>query len=197
MRAHGTLTKWNDDRGFGFITPAAHGDEIFVHISAFPKHAGRPQINELLSYETEVGPEGKMRAVRIMRPGQDAARTRSRSNERREHGAGFRASALMMLAVIVIGVAAYKHFGIATPVLTNSSPTTNSRIAAPAATFAPASPAATLSSPTTSFRCDGRTRCGQMTSCAEAKYFLQHCPGTEMDGDGDGVPCEQQWCAWP
>jgi hypothetical protein len=33
-----------------------------------------------------------------------------------------------------------------------------------------------------------------MTSCAEATYFLQHCPGTTMDGDNDGVPCERQWC---
>jgi hypothetical protein len=33
-----------------------------------------------------------------------------------------------------------------------------------------------------------------MTSCAEAKSFLQNCPGTEMDGDGDGIPCESQWC---
>jgi hypothetical protein len=44
------------------------------------------------------------------------------------------------------------------------------------------------------FNCDGRTRCGQMTSCDEAKYFIEHCPNTEMDGDRDGVPCESQWC---
>jgi Excalibur calcium-binding domain len=44
------------------------------------------------------------------------------------------------------------------------------------------------------FQCDGRTRCPQMTSCEEAIYFLQHCPGVEMDGDRDGVPCEGQWC---
>ena len=44
------------------------------------------------------------------------------------------------------------------------------------------------------YSCDGRTRCTQMRSCAEATYFLQNCPGTEMDGDHDGVPCEQQWC---
>jgi hypothetical protein len=43
-------------------------------------------------------------------------------------------------------------------------------------------------------KCDGRTHCSQMTSCAEARSFLQNCPGTEMDGDGDGVPCESQWC---
>ena len=44
------------------------------------------------------------------------------------------------------------------------------------------------------FRCDGRTRCSQMTSCAEATYFIKHCPGTKMDGDNDGIPCESQWC---
>ena len=51
------------------------------------------------------------------------------------------------------------------------------------------------------FQCDGRTRCNQMTSCAEAKYFLRNCPGVKLDGSGpnqdgpgDGVPCESQWC---
>jgi hypothetical protein len=44
------------------------------------------------------------------------------------------------------------------------------------------------------FRCDGRNRCSEMTSCAEATYFIEHCPNTQMDGDNDGVPCEKQWC---
>ncbi|MFT5571416.1 MAG: hypothetical protein ACI9FR_000330 [Cryomorphaceae bacterium] len=44
------------------------------------------------------------------------------------------------------------------------------------------------------FRCDGRTRCPQMTSCSEAKFFLNNCPAVKMDGDYDGVPCEEQWC---
>jgi len=44
------------------------------------------------------------------------------------------------------------------------------------------------------FKCDGRTYCSQMTSCAEATFFLQNCPGTKMDGNNDGIPCERQWC---
>ena len=45
------------------------------------------------------------------------------------------------------------------------------------------------------FKCDGRTYCSQMTSCAEATYFLNHCPGVKMDGGAhNGVPCERQWC---
>lgn len=59
----------------------------------------------------------------------------------------------------------------------------------PAQSTAPPSPA-----PALAFNCDGRKRCSQMTSCEEAKNFLQHCPGMEMDGDHDGVPCEGQWC---
>ena len=45
------------------------------------------------------------------------------------------------------------------------------------------------------FSCDGRTHCSQMHSCEEATWFLQHCPGTKMDGDHDGVPCENQFCS--
>ena len=44
------------------------------------------------------------------------------------------------------------------------------------------------------FRCDGRVYCSQMTSCAEATFFLRNCPDVKMDGNGDGVPCEKQWC---
>lgn len=44
------------------------------------------------------------------------------------------------------------------------------------------------------FKCDGRTHCSQMRSCAEAEFFLRHCPNTKMDGNRDGEPCEQQWC---
>ena len=44
------------------------------------------------------------------------------------------------------------------------------------------------------FSCDGRKFCSQMKSCAEASYFLANCPGVKMDGDKNGIPCEQQWC---
>ncbi len=60
-------------------------------------------------------------------------------------------------------------------------------------------PATEMRNPLSSsqFRCDGRTHCSQMTSCSEAKFFLANCPGTKMDGNNDGVPCEQQWCTGP
>ena len=40
------------------------------------------------------------------------------------------------------------------------------------------------------FKCDGRQYCSQMTSRAEAEFFIKNCPDTKMDGDKDGIPCE-------
>jgi Excalibur calcium-binding domain len=60
--------------------------------------------------------------------------------------------------------------------------------------FVASEPATPLPTTPAQYRCDGRTRCSEMTSCDEAKFFLRTCPGTQMDGDSDGIPCEQQWC---
>jgi hypothetical protein len=70
---------------------------------------------------------------------------------------------------------------------TLGSNSTSSRVPPDAAT-------APVAIPDNRFKCDGRRHCTQMTSCSEAKYFLDHCPGVKMDGDRDGIPCEEQWC---
>jgi uncharacterized membrane protein len=44
------------------------------------------------------------------------------------------------------------------------------------------------------FQCSGKIYCSEMSSCAEAKFYLRNCPGTKMDGNNDGIPCEKQWC---
>jgi len=62
MRFEGTLRSWNDERGFGFIQPAQGGQEIFVHIKAFPGGTGRPTVGQALRFEVETGPDGRKRA---------------------------------------------------------------------------------------------------------------------------------------
>lgn len=44
------------------------------------------------------------------------------------------------------------------------------------------------------YQCEGKIYCSQMTSCEEAKFYLKNCPDVKIDGDGDGIPCESQWC---
>jgi hypothetical protein len=65
---------------------------------------------------------------------------------------------------------------------------------AAAAASAPERPAPAVPKAPSGFTCDGRQYCSQMKSCAEATYFLAHCPGVKMDGDRNGIPCEKQWC---
>lgn len=108
---------------------------------------------------------------------------------------------LWMVVVAVGGLAVYDHFrpravALAPPAVTAPPPrkiVIDPNPVEDRSWIKPrdGQPAAVTASP---YQCDGRTVCSQMRSCGEAQYFLQHCPGTTMDGDNDGVPCEQQWC---
>jgi uncharacterized membrane protein YsdA (DUF1294 family)/cold shock CspA family protein len=64
-RFEGVLKIWNDERGFGFIEPDRGDQEIFVHIKAFAPRSGRPQISQRVSFEVELGTEGKKRAKNV------------------------------------------------------------------------------------------------------------------------------------
>ena len=68
------MADWNDDRGFGFITPADGGQRVFVHVSAFPR-GRRPVVDDLVTYAvsrdernrpraSDVGYAGPARSVR-------------------------------------------------------------------------------------------------------------------------------------
>jgi uncharacterized membrane protein YsdA (DUF1294 family)/cold shock CspA family protein len=59
MRFEGTLTSWNDERGFGRIESIQGGEPIFVHVSAWPRGGGRPQLNQAVTFEVELGSKGK------------------------------------------------------------------------------------------------------------------------------------------
>jgi cold shock CspA family protein len=187
MRAHGTLTKWNDDRGFGFITPAKASADIFVHVSEFPRDGVRPRVNELISFEVEQGSDGRQKAVRIMRPGQKAASRPASARARGQSGDSWISRALSVLVIVAIGAYGYSQYTKRAEAEINAEPEPKAeRVEVPAAER--------FAAPASTHSCDGRTMCSQMTSCAEATYFIRNCPNTKMDGNNDGVPCEQQWC---
>ena len=192
MRFEGTLKSWNDDKGFGFISPSQGGQDIFVHISEY-RRGGRPVINEALTFEVALNPQGKKCAVKVQGVGaQQAAYQPDRSHRpvRVSRSGNSPGSALKsvvgLLLVAVLGWQAYAYYQKVAPAGRASeaaSPADQPLLDLAPSRAAPAS-----------YVCDGRQHCSQMTSCAEATYFLKNCPGTKMDGDNDGVPCEDQLC---
>lgn len=185
MRLTGVLRSWNDDRGFGFIAPSHGGTDIFVHISAFPRDGSRPTVGETVTYELGRGKNGQAQAASVLR---QALESRPRKQVVPKSAPVRRRSFMARFAGVVLlgalGVFGYSHYQGR---LSSNSSQPQGLSAAPATVATPPVPNA-------GFSCDGRTHCSQMGSCSEAKYFLQHCPGTQMDGNNDGVPCQQQWC---
>jgi cold shock CspA family protein len=191
-RYTGKLKKWNAERGFGFVVADDGGQDIFVHITAFPRDGWQPAEGELLSFEVEPDRNGKRSAVRVRRPGSpqpEPTRTPrlARGRTARTSATSSFASTLVSLALIVaVGWYAYSRY--ANRVEQTQAAADAVQSPAPASLFELPQPAPA------SFTCDGRKHCSQMTSCEEAKRFLKNCPGMEMDGDSDGIPCEQQLC---
>ncbi|HJV70257.1 cold shock domain-containing protein [Ideonella sp.] len=187
MRLTGTLRSWNDDRGFGFIAPRHGGVEVFVHISALPRDGTRPTVGETVTYELGRGRDGNPQAVKVMRQAVGApsdAPRRSHPPRSARRSVGVPVIALVM--VVALAGWGWRHY---------ESRARGVQSLSERAPFAAAEEAAP--SPSERFHCDGRTHCSQMTSCAEAKFFLKNCPGVQMDGNHDGEPCEQQWCTHP
>lgn len=65
MRHQGRIHDWNDDKGFGFVTPNGGGDKAFVHIKAFSGRARRPADGDIVTYATTRDAKGRLQAADI------------------------------------------------------------------------------------------------------------------------------------
>lgn len=187
MRFNGTIKKWNDEKGFGFIQPSDGGIDLFVHISEFPKNSTeRPKMGDLVSFEVITNENGKKKAVKVQKLAipdkKNDVPVKKPSASRPKSGASKGFMAVFSVAVIAGLVYLYDKQALKPETIPSVSQGLHAIVQTQNAT------------PQPKFVCDGRKHCSQMTSCAEAKYFLNHCPMVEMDGDHDGIPCEMQWC---
>lgn len=64
MRTKGKITSWNDDKGFGFITPNTGGKRVFVHINAFGNRTRRPEVNRTVTFALSTDKQGRPCAVK-------------------------------------------------------------------------------------------------------------------------------------
>ena len=171
MRYQGRITDWKDDRGFGFITPNGGSERVFVHINVFGKGQRRAGGNEIVTYELVKDPKKGSRAAGVRYRDVRPARTRRQST-------GFASQLVSVIVVAGLGFYAWQQFTLISSHREHSGD----------------SQFATQRDRTPGFQCLGKTRCSEMRSCDEAMFYLDNCTGVEIDGDGDGIPCERQWC---
>ena len=192
MRFDGKIKTWNDEKGFGFISPLSGGQDVFVHISEFKK-TGRPQLGALLTFEVELNAQGKKRAVRVRGVVSGVpAHERQTQRPMRMSRSGSPSRGTLKTAVMLglVGLLAWQGYMHYLKIATGRSGVTTEPALITSQPRAIQQPSISGSS----FMCDGRQHCSQMTSCREAKDFLKNCPDMKMDGDRDGIPCEEQLC---
>ena len=106
-----------------------------------------------------------------------------RKTKRKSESGGFFGT---IITVIIFGIIGYFVYGFIQDFLHRNELTNQPVIQE---TLKIANTQAVSSNPN-HFQCDGRTHCSQMRSLEEARWFVRNCPNTQMDGNNDGEPCE-------
>ena len=106
-----------------------------------------------------------------------------RKTKRKSESGGFFGT---IITVIIFGIIGYFVYGFIQDSLHRNELTNQPVIQE---TLEIANTQAVSSNPN-HFQCDGRTHCSQMRSLEEARWFVRNCPNTQMDGNNDGEPCE-------
>jgi uncharacterized membrane protein YsdA (DUF1294 family)/cold shock CspA family protein len=67
MRTIGKITYWNEQKGYGFITPSSGAKQVFVHIHAFKNRHLPPELNQVVLYSLSTDKQGRPCAVKVTR----------------------------------------------------------------------------------------------------------------------------------
>ncbi|WP_144214499.1 cold shock domain-containing protein [Shewanella donghaensis] len=207
----GRLVRWNSSKGFGFIEPDEGGRDVFIHISILKHMARKPIKGDYVEYIVEQQADGKIKAIKANIK-EVAIHARSNQNSPKKKGplkmqkatsaSGTMSRIIIILIVIAIGRFAYQAYYD----ISNVSHSDTSSLSQPSPQSIPLQSGngldktlsdlqSNIAPATPKFECEaGKTHCSHMRSCEEAIFYIKNCPDTQMDGNGDGVPCERQFC---
>jgi len=174
MEMKGKLIRWNEDRGFGFIKSNDIDYDIFIHISELKKMSRRPLVNDVISFDVVKDKRGKKKAVNAKIEGVPVKTPIIRAPKSKKNTL----KSTMFVIVLILGASLYAY---------KTYPTWPGQISK-------AIQNVFSEEDFSGYSCQGKQYCNEMTSCKEARFYLQNCPNVKIDGNNDGVPCETQWC---
>lgn len=179
----GQLKSWKDDKGFGFIQSSELKQDTFIHISTLKAMSRKPKVGDFIYFDVEKQADGKYRAINCRIEGVASKAIQRHKPRVHKNTSALKSKVFLIVVVIAIGAFGYQRLSL---------PPTNTPVKHIPNTTTPSSSLlnSTFSNTNSQFSCDGRQYCSQMTSRSEAEYFIKHCPNTKMDGDNDGIPCE-------
>ncbi len=181
----GKLKHWNKGKGFGFIAVKQEAQDIFIHISALKKMARPPVVGDIINFEIYTDNNGKKRAINAEIEGV-SKKVKLKKYDKSNNN-------IWLSGIIAIFIVAgiyifYLNFINDT---SSSFSNTSKPLFVKQSVEKPRKPKVIKSK----YHCEaGKEYCSQMRSCEEAKFYINNCPNTKMDGDRDGIPCESQWC---
>lgn len=126
MRQQGRVTEWNDNRGFGFVTPRGGGDRVFLHISEFPRGERRPMELDLVTYAVGQDDRGRRRAVQVLFLTSKRPPLTARPQTGRSSTLPITLAISALLLALAAACALFVSFGPVTATHTVSSPATSS-----------------------------------------------------------------------
>ena len=96
----GKISQWKDDKGFGFIISEDSGEKLFFHISAIKTQGRRPQVGDVVLYESVRDSQGRLKAKTVVIEGVvSEQRTDSR---KRIHTEPLKKDALDYLPILLV-----------------------------------------------------------------------------------------------
>jgi len=100
----GQLKRWNEAKGFGFISTDKGERDIFIHISDLKGMSRRPLVGDTIHYQVKIQDDGKNRAINASIEGVERIKD-NRSKKQKSTNNQVLILVAVVAVVVIVGLA--------------------------------------------------------------------------------------------